>query len=211
MVILLLNISLTQHIDQLEIKIATLENKLTNISKIDSITSININQSNDNILSDNIINNYDEQGYDIPSVTISNESEYINNEYPIISSTTTVPSEIGNLTNLTLLSLNSNKLTTPWRADPLNPFGRIVPSEICNLTNLTQLDLRCNKLTNLQSEICNLTNLTQLSLNDNQLKNLPSEICNLTNLTYLSLCNNKLTNELKIQINSWFKNCVVYV
>ena len=83
--------SLTQHIDQLEIKIATLENKLTNISKIDSITSININQSNDNILSDNIINNYDEQGYDIPSVTISNESEYINNEYPIISSTTTVP------------------------------------------------------------------------------------------------------------------------
>ena len=42
----------------------------------------------------------------------------------------------------------------------------------------------------------------------NELKNIPSEIGKLTNLRSLSLSNNDLTNEFKIQIKSWFKNCV---
>ena len=88
---------------------------------------------------------------------------------------------LSQLTNLTKLYLNCNKLTN-------------LPSEIGNLTNLTNLDLRGNKLTNIPSEIGNLTNLTQLSLSFNKLTNLPSEIGNLINLTGLSLYYNKLTN-----------------
>ena len=56
-----------------------------------------------------------------------------------------IPSEIGNLTNLTELRLEDNKLT-----------GEI-PSEIGNLTNLTQLSLHSNQLSGqIPSEICNI-------------------------------------------------------
>jgi hypothetical protein len=76
--------TLKQHIDQLEIKIATLEKhndvKSHNIDEIDHSSSIN---------------NHDEQGYEIPSVTISDAPELSLSihpiiEYPILNSTTTV-------------------------------------------------------------------------------------------------------------------------
>ena len=46
-----------------------------------------------------------------------------------------IPPELGNLTNLTALALQSNELTGP------------VPPELGNLTNLTELDLNENELT----------------------------------------------------------------
>ncbi|SVD61753.1 uncharacterized protein METZ01_LOCUS414607, partial [marine metagenome] len=83
-----------------------------------------------------------------------------------------IPSEIGNLTNLTYLSLGINQLT-----------GEI-PSEIGNLTNLTSLSLSSNQLTGaIPPEIGNLTNLIVLGLQDNQLTgSIPIEIGNLSNL-----------------------------
>ena len=65
--------------------------------------------------------------------------------------TGSIPSSIGNLTNLTQLYLINNQLT-----------GEI-PPEIGQLTNLTRLYLKYNQLTGeIPSEIWGLTNLTAL-------------------------------------------------
>ena len=97
--------------------------------------------------------------------------------------TGSIPPEIGNLTNLTLLYLRDNQLSGS------------IPPEIGNLTNLTSLSLMINQLTgSIPPEIGNLTNLTGLGLYDNQLTGeIPSEIGNLTNLTSLILSGNQLT------------------
>jgi len=92
-----------------------------------------------------------------------------------------LPPQIGNLTNLTELFLVSNQLG-------------ILPPEIGNLTNLTELSLSYNRLSSLPSEIGNLTNLMGLFLISNQLSSLPPEIGNLTNLTELSLSDNRLSS-----------------
>ncbi|MDM8556136.1 leucine-rich repeat domain-containing protein [Desulfococcaceae bacterium HSG7] len=92
-----------------------------------------------------------------------------------------LPSEIGNLTNLTGLYLRYNELSS-------------LPPEIVNLTNLTILDLKKNQLSSLPPEISNLTNLTDLDLARNNLSRLPSEIGNLINLTSLDLKGNKLSS-----------------
>ena len=80
-----------------------------------------------------------------------------------------IPSEIGNLTNLTELNLFNNNLT-----------GEIL-SEIGNLTNLSApLRLDYNQLTGeIPPEIGNLINLDQLLLHNNWLSGvIPEEICN---------------------------------
>ncbi|HHT9127080.1 MAG TPA: COR domain-containing protein, partial [Candidatus Brocadiia bacterium] len=76
---------------------------------------------------------------------------------------TTLPPEIGQLTNLTGLYLGGNKLTT-------------LPPEIGQLTNLTGLYLYKSELTTLPPEIGQLTNLTELNLYDNPLESPPPEI-----------------------------------
>lgn len=92
-----------------------------------------------------------------------------------------IPSEIGNLINLTALDLSDNQLSS-------------LPSEIENLTNLKILDLRYNKWNNLPLEIFNLTNLTGLQLDGYQLGILPPEIANLTNLISLGLSGTQLSS-----------------
>jgi hypothetical protein len=88
--------------------------------------------------------------------------------------TGSIPSEIGNLTNLTFLKLSSNELTG------------FIPLEICNLTNLTGLYLDRNQLTGeIPSEIGNLINLIGFQLNDNEFTGeIPESICELINLNW---------------------------
>ena len=94
---------------------------------------------------------------------------------------TTLPPEIGQLTNLTRLDLRDNQLTA-------------LPPELFQLTNLTELDLSRNQLTTLPPKICQLTNLTALLLWNNQLSNLPPEVCQLSKLELLDLDDNPLVS-----------------
>ena len=95
------------------------------------------------------------------------------------SGLTSLPPEIGTLTNLKRLYLNGNKLDS-------------LPPEIGNLTNLNRLYLRDNKLDSLPPEIGNLTNLTHVYLRSNKLTSLPPEIGNLSNLQGIFASENKL-------------------
>ena len=101
-----------------------------------------------------------------------------------------IPSEIGNLINLTNLDLGGNQLS-----------GEI-PSEMCNLTNLTELELGGNQLSGeIPSCVGNLTNLIFLHLEYNQLsEGIPSEIGNLTNLIWLNFIHNQLRGEIPSSI-----------
>ena len=78
-----------------------------------------------------------------------------------IGLTDSIPSEIGNLTNLTTLWLSSNELTGS------------IPAEIGNLTNLVTLTLFDNQLTGEIPEIiCNLDlnwNSSNFNISNNQL------------------------------------------
>jgi len=94
---------------------------------------------------------------------------------------TSLPPEIGGLTNLTTLWLNENQLTS-------------LPPEIGGLANLTELYLYKNQLTSLPLEIGGLADLTTLVVGFNQLMSLPKEIGGLANLTTLSFNNNRLTS-----------------
>ncbi|MEH2246542.1 COR domain-containing protein [Nostoc sp.] len=91
-----------------------------------------------------------------------------------------LPAEIGQLSNLSLLDLSYNQLTT-------------LPVEISQLSNLSQLDLTYNQLTTLPAEIGQLSNLSLLDLSYNQLTTLPAEIDQLSNLSLLDLSYNRLT------------------
>lgn len=76
---------------------------------------------------------------------------------------TSLPSEIGILTNLKRLSLYNSKLTS-------------LPSEIGNLSNLQRLYVFNNKLSELPIEIGRFNNLQSLNLSDSQLSELPKQI-----------------------------------
>ena len=117
-----------------------------------------------------------------------------------------LPPEIGQLTNLTVLRLNSNILSSlPPEIGQLTNLTRLilfsnklqsVPPEIGQLTNLTRLILSYNKLQSVPPEIGRLTNLTKLFLFSNKLQSVPPEIGQLTNLTLLELGGNQLTSIL---------------
>jgi len=114
-----------------------------------------------------------------------------------------VPAEIGNLTNLTVLNLAKNLSSLPaeignltsltWLSLYANQLSSL-PAEIWTLTSLTVLDLAKNQLSSLPAEIGNLINLTELYLGKTRLNNLPAEIGKLTSLTLLYLEFNQLSN-----------------
>lgn len=90
-----------------------------------------------------------------------------------------LPTEIGQLTNLKDLYLNENLLTT-------------IPPEIGNLKKLEVLRLWGNQLTSLPPEIGQLSNLRYLDLSENHLFTLPKEIGSLIALESASFLDNNL-------------------
>ena len=103
-----------------------------------------------------------------------------------------IPAELGGLTNLESLDLAANQLT-----------GEI-PAELGGLTNLVRLDLAANQLTGeIPAELGGLTNLVRLDLAANQLTGeIPAELGGLTNLESLDLAGNQLTGEIPAELGS---------
>ena len=92
-----------------------------------------------------------------------------------------LPTEIGQLAQLTMLNLGYNQLTS-------------LPVEIGQLTQLTKLDLDYNELTSLPAEIGNMFWLTELHLDYNFLTSLPDNIRQLLGtITLLNLRENLLS------------------
>ncbi len=123
-----------------------------------------------------------------------------------ISKFTSLPQEIGQLTNLETLTLigglegeltsgigNLSNLKT-LTIDTTNLTA--LPAEIGNLSTLNTLTIERSTLTNLPAEIGNLSALTALTIIDNELTALPTEIGNLTVLKTMNLSNNKIAGEI---------------
>ena len=100
--------------------------------------------------------------------------------------TGSIPSELGNLSSLSRLSLSRNALAGS------------IPSELGNLSGLQGLNLSYNSLTDrIPTELGNLSSLEGLYLENNALTgSIPSELGNLTPLRNLFLNNNRLTGTI---------------
>lgn len=94
-----------------------------------------------------------------------------------------LPSEIGLLTNLESLQLPINNLKS-------------LPSSICSLTNLKMLDISWNKLESLPEEIELLTKLRHIEIQMNNIEDIPlllSRLSKLTNLQTLMMDQNQIS------------------
>ena len=98
-----------------------------------------------------------------------------------------MPSEIGNLTDLSILFLGRNNFT----AAP-------VPTWLRNMTQLTELSLKsANLKDHVPIWLSELTDLTFLDLGENDLYSIiPQSLNNLTKLKVLMLNDNRLWGEL---------------
>lgn len=96
--------------------------------------------------------------------------------------TGTVPSSIGNLTNLTQLQLFNNQLSGT------------IPSQIGNLVNLTSLGLENNQFSGtIPTAISNMTILSSLTISNNQLTDsVPVVFKDLSSLQQFDIRNNRL-------------------
>ena len=118
--------------------------------------------------------------------------------------TGSIPAELGNLINLTYLNLSNNDFGREigWR-DLYPGLTGPIPAELGKLTNLTSLDLSNNRLTGpIPAELGKLTNLTTiLYLGGNGLTgSIPAELGNLINLRDLSLGRNQLTGSIPAEL-----------
>ncbi len=101
---------------------------------------------------------------------------------------TTLPAEIGELTNLEELYLDRNQLTGS------------LPAEIRKMTQLRILSASGNRLSGIPAEIGQLNNLKTVDLSNNDLDTMPNEIENLKNLKILDLSGNRYSPEMQSTI-----------
>ena len=110
--------------------------------------------------------------------------------------------EIGNLTELRVLTINDGQLsylpleifdcTKLLRLEIKNNDLKSIPIGISKLTDLTDLDLRNNELEKLPLDIVKLKSIFKIQLWGNHLTLLPSKMGDLSTLRELYLNNNRL-------------------
>ena len=102
----------------------------------------------------------------------------------------TIPSSLGNLTNLRNLFVRYNHLTDT------------IPAQLGNLLNMSELFLSNNQLTGtIPSSFGNLVNMFSLELNDNQLTgSIPTSLGNLKAMGELNLGNNQLSGNIPVEL-----------
>ena len=104
----------------------------------------------------------------------------------------TLPSEMGRMTKLTVLKLNDNRLDGSLIAD------------IRLMTGLIEIDASNNYMTGLPAEIGQLSKLETLNLANNRLTTLPNELGNAKALKVLNLSGNTVSqttiNKLKTEL-----------
>ncbi|MDP3533205.1 MAG: leucine-rich repeat domain-containing protein [Alphaproteobacteria bacterium] len=145
-----------------------------------------------------------------------NEKEYIKDHFPALCNSLnwieklelyncnieSLPPEICNLTNLTILDLSNNKLQNlPISFYELGGLQYLylssnnidtLPEEIEGLKSLINLNLSNNKISVFPNNITTLPKLEYLCVENNQLTTLPEEIGNLNTLIQIDLSNNKI-------------------
>jgi Leucine-rich repeat (LRR) protein len=130
--------------------------------------------------------------------------------------TGSIPTELGNLSNLTRLDLSGNQLTGSIPAELgnlsnleelwlfYNQLTGTIPTELGNLSNLETLILSSNQLTgSIPTELGNLSNLEELYLSSNQITgSIPTELGNLSKLNWFDLSNNELTGSIPAELGN---------
>ena len=122
----------------------------------------------------------------------------------------TVPTQLGNLSNLAELNLAANDLKGPvppqlgnlsnLRALDLhaNELSGLIPPQLANLPYLVSLKLSSNELRGpIPPQLGDFPNLAELVLHSNELSGpIPAELANLSNLMSLWLANNELSGPI---------------
>ena len=127
-----------------------------------------------------------------------------------------IPSSLGNLSNLEFLHISANQLSGSIPSSlgnlsnleflhlTFNQLSGSIPSSLGNLSNLEYLDLWENQLSgSIPSSLGNLSNLEALDLSFNQLSgSIPSSLGALSNLVNLWLRENQLSGSIPISLGN---------
>ncbi len=120
-----------------------------------------------------------------------------------------IPTELGNLTNLQILLLNTDLSISPDR----NYLSGNIPTQLGNLLNLQVLKFTNNQLDGqIPTQLGNLSSLQTLWLSKNQLTgNIPTELADISNLRDLRLNKNQLGGGIPTQLGTLSNLQILYL